>query len=195
MLPPLLNMPEVDFTLCGEKLVMEENAKVNKQNLDQMYLQINANCRSILAIADRHARARRLVEAAAVSNGIGNIYKVLIRRRCLPLERWKQFTRAYPMPISYPDWDFLIRLMLDYRGEYIEQTLSSYEITEDAPLMRYMTDASMQHADGHQLLLMALTVLADPLLAPLRATMTPAEIQHVINVAGQRFMQLATKRP
>jgi glycosyltransferase involved in cell wall biosynthesis len=187
MLPPLQQSPQVDFALCAEQIIFHNVTNIDTAGLEKFWASINANCQQILAMPDLRQRARQIATSAAAYNFLGNIYKVLFRRTCLPLDRWKTITPAYPMPTSYPDWDFLLRLLLNHRGIYIDRPLSAYDVTPDAPLVRLRTNPAMGVADNHQLLLQVLTVLADPTLHNLRAAMSQQEIQQLANEAVQRL--------
>jgi glycosyltransferase involved in cell wall biosynthesis len=191
MLPPLEN-PDVDYAMCMEKLVATENADpADMARWEGVYAEINDVCRQLLAIKDPGERARLLVLKCTIQNRMGNIYKVVVRRSCLPLDRWRAIAAGFPMPMSYPDWDFLLRLILNHRGHFVEQALSEYTITSDAPYIRIRKDPALYLADCHSLLLMVLTVLADPTLHRLRAAMTRTEIQELFDEAARRLMHTA----
>jgi glycosyltransferase involved in cell wall biosynthesis len=186
MLPPIQS-GQCDFTLCAEQVVFKGNTNLDTAGLEKFWASINANCKQILSIADLRQRARQIAVSSAAYNHLGNIYKALFHRRCLPLDRWKAIILAYPMPTSYPDWDFLLRLVLSHRGTFIDRPLSVYEVTPDAPVVRLRSNPAMVVADNHQLMLQVLTVLADPTLHALRAAMTPQELQQLANEAVQRL--------
>lgn len=186
MLPPLLARPEIAYTMCAER-PEARGLTTDPAKVQNAYRYINDTCRQLIAIESPLERARQLMIASALENRLGNIYKVLFRRTALPLARWGMVTRAYPLPTSYPDWDFLVRLILKYRGEYIDRELSRYIITPDAPLARLLTDGTLRVADGFQRLLQVMTVLGDPELAALRAACTQEDLQYLANQAGVRI--------
>ena len=189
MVAPLRERPEVGYTLCIERVdargLPQEIPKIHN-----MFTDINNTCRNIIAAKTLAERARFLVEKTTLENHVGNIYKVMVRRSCLPLARWRMVTRAYPLPTSYPDWDFLVRLMLNHQGHLVDRELSRYIITMQSPLARLANDSGMRVADGFQRVLQVLTVLADPELAPLRAACTTEELQMLADRVGERIGQL-----
>jgi glycosyltransferase involved in cell wall biosynthesis len=184
---PLLESPDHQFALCAEEVRFHNVTTINISEVERSFGKINSACKSIVAIADPLARARQIAVLASVSNTLGNIYKAIFRRGCLPLDRWKAVVMAYPMPTSYPDWDFLLRLVLNHRGQFLDEPLCIYDVTPDAPLARIRNDKPMIIADAHQLMLMVLTVLADPTLAHLRAAITPTELQQLFNEGSLRM--------
>jgi glycosyltransferase involved in cell wall biosynthesis len=192
MLPPLLARPEIGFTLCAER-AEARGLGADPAKVHNAYRDINDTCRRLLAIEDPAERARQLMKASALENRLGNIYKALFRRSALPLARWSMVTRAYPLPTAYPDWDFLVRLILKHRGVFVERELSRYLITPDAPMARLLTDGTLRVADAFQRLLQVMTVLGDPDLAPMRAACTPEDLQYLADQAGVRIEQLVNQ--
>ncbi len=189
MLPPLRERSDIGYTMCAER-VDARGLESEPVKIHNMYAEINVNCRKLAAMASRAERARQLVVSSALENNLGNIYKVVVRKSCLPLERWRMVTRAYPLPTAYPDWDFLIRLMLHHRGEFVDKELSHYIITPDSPIARLPKDAAMRVADGFQRLLQVMTVLGDPALAELRSACSPQEMQMLADHAGKRVERI-----
>jgi glycosyltransferase involved in cell wall biosynthesis len=186
MLPPLEN-PEIDYAMCIEKVVATAHPGIDVVCVQNCFDAINNGCRRLLALRDPAQRARQIAVTCSRMNNLGNIYKVVVRRSCLPLERWRALTPPYPMPTSYPDWDYLVRLVLNHRGHFVEKALSTYAITPDAPLVQIEKDRALFLADSHLLMLMVVTVLADPTLHRLRSAMTPDELQGLYEEAVRRL--------
>ncbi|HVT81589.1 MAG TPA: glycosyltransferase family A protein [Phycisphaerae bacterium] len=189
MLEPLQRSPGLGYTMCIEK-VDERRLPAPIPKIHAMFADVNVSCRRIAAAKTVAERARLLVTQATLENFLGNIYKVVMRRECLPLARWKLVTRAYPMPTSYPDWDFLVRLMLHHEGEFVERELSRYIITPESPVARLAGDTTLRLADAFQRVLQVLTVLGDPQLGALRGACTAEELQMLANQVGVRIENL-----
>jgi hypothetical protein len=192
MLDPLLKNPALDFSVCREAARFHDvTGKINPQTWIAFFKTSGDFCRELTMLPDKRTRARLLVERSSMNNQLGNIYKILWRRRCIPAERWKQLSASYPMPQSFADWDFLLRLFLDHRGFFVDHELTWFEFDPQSPFVKLQTNAQMQLAASIQDFFMPLTILTDPTLAAMREWLSPQNCEQIYSFMGQRLRALA----
>jgi len=151
------------------------------------------HCRELTRTADKNKRSFLLVERDVFGNHLGNIYKVLFRPRCLPVERWKQISGSYPMPQSFADWDFLIRLFLNHRGHFVDQSLTYFDFDPHSPFIKQLSNRLMELAAKLQDYLMPLTILTDPTLSDLRQWIQPQMREHIFARMDRDIRALAAQ--
>ena len=186
MIAPLQQRPEVGFSVCEVRPAFgyippgfSGDALVN------CYRAIKAMCQELSNTHDRDARAVKLLQRASLDNMLGTPYAVVCRRASLPFSHWKKTTLSWPE--SYADWDFLIRLFLNHRGEFIDGPIFSYHYDAGSPYWRTFVDNRTDLFDKMYLALLPFTVLTDPELADLRRYANPETIQQIANVYSQRL--------
>jgi glycosyltransferase involved in cell wall biosynthesis len=186
MIAPLQQRPEVGFSVCEVRPALgyippgfSGDALVN------CYRAIKAMCQELSNIPDRDARTVKLLQRASMDNMLGTPYAVVCRRSSLPFSHWKKTTLSWPE--SYADWDFLIRLFLNHRGEFVDGLIFNYHYDAGSPYWRTFVDNRTDLFDKMYLALLPFTVLTDPELADLRRYASPEMIQQIAQVYSQRL--------
>ena len=157
MAPRLLLEPFVDFTCCREE-------PHGQEELDILYREINNHCKSL---CDAPERKQFLLRNDISANFLGNIYKVLFRRKCLPLKAWERQTSSYPFPSGFTDWEFLLRLFLNHTGHFVDKYLSVMNYDADSPYVKLLNNPEDRAAARASDSIMALLVESDPSLSAL----------------------------
>jgi|GEM_PF-5214968 len=188
MVQPLLNDATMDFSVCGDNVsFVDLPVNIDQAAVRQQYAQIDANCRELTRLADKRDRAIKLLSHSAIQNGLGNIYKVLFRRSCLPLKRWAHLKSSAPPCESFPDWDFLIRLFLNHRGFYVENVRAQFELSAASPVFKAMSDPQTRLAAFVAGLLLPMTVVTDPELRYLREQLQPQHYEQFFQILSQQI--------
>lgn len=164
MAQALADNPDADFAVCCEV------ADYRGVNLDatSLYDELNDNCRKLCSMPDRQDRAKFLAQCSPNRNGMGNIYKFFMRRKCLPLARWAMLTSSIAPPVGHVDWEILIRVMLNHRGVYVDEPLSVMTYTPQSPTIRAQSEPEFMAAATMNDAVMDLTMRLDPLLGEIR---------------------------
>jgi hypothetical protein len=191
MVTPMLSRPDVEFTVCPTRAVVDYAWVGTGGDVQSGYFrQVDQLSKELCGMADRRARARKLLETCTFANLVGTPYSIVVRRHCLPEQSWRKTRSPFGWPESYPDWDFNLRLFLNHRGHFVDNTYTCFHYDANHAYARFVVDNTYALYDAVDLLLFPLTVLMDPELAALRQQAHPDELRQIIEAAQVRIQGL-----
>jgi glycosyltransferase involved in cell wall biosynthesis len=195
MIAPILEKPELEFTVCSVRPVVEYTATgYTAEGQAHYFNTVTQVTRAVLALPNRADRARKLLESAAMANFIGTTYSIVFRRQCLPRSHWRNCLTVYAWPESYPDWDFNLRLFLNHRGAFVDDVTADMYYDAQSVNIRAILNNKLDLLDMINQTLQPLTILIDPELAIMRQQCRPEELVNLIqSVQGriQGIMELS----
>lgn len=192
MVEPLLADSGLDYSACAIKPIMRPASVSADGDASRDYHGAVAHLQRVVTrIEDRDERARVLFKATSRVNLAGTPYSMVFRRHCLPRRHWDKALSVWAWPGSYPDWDLALRLLLNYRGVFVEGVECDMYYDNENVAFRRSIDCRAEFMNGVAGAMMPITVLLDPEMAPLRAQADPSERASLLRDVSRRMDALA----
>ena len=187
MIQPMLGDSSLGYTVCStDPDIRCEEPAWSAESQRSYYRSATQACREIASCDSRKDRARLLFQKMAYGNGLGPVYQFVFRRSALPYSHWRKDLSPFAWAESWPDWDFAIRLMLNHRGEFVDDVCLPMLYDAHCCYVRLIVDSRCDLSNTMCRLIAGLNVLVDPELACVRRQATAREINMLVHsVADQ----------
>lgn len=189
MIAPLLLDYKLDFAVCKVEPIFENDVTIDyKTNIENYYKKVNNYNQILINIHNNNQKYKELLKCIN-TNYFGPISNFLYKRSCYPEKYWSSPFGSLPCK-SYPDWDFLIRLHLNYQGYFVDDVLAhfSYNYTGDALNKNENLEQKIRWETAD--FLMPFTVIVDPYLFDFRNHFSLEERTAITNIAFQLLNKL-----